>query len=463
MAPVAELQRPENDPASAAAGRAIYFHTDLFRHFAGKMQGGKIALDLTPEGIATLDLPVLPQGKFEHPWWGELDWTPEVFSEMKRNFQRGVGSAPFLNLDHAGLGLFGSNEAPAAGWPVDLWHDADAGLLMSRNELTDLGEQAFGSRRYRYTSAEVTDEYTDSRGDNHGNVFLGLAGTNRPFHDTMPGAFGQPARRMICLSQRGAYGLWTPGEYLSPEIAAQLGVPGLPRAPQFSIPFSQATDPKEAAMPPDAKTLSLADDGVVVTPEPETDEPELTDPVEEPVSLENPAEPLVLDTGSGEDDGPVTLTRAQLVELQRQAQAGAEANRLLLQAAAENKIGGHVRLGVIPRKKQAAALALALAAPELFDAYFADLPPCLPLSRVGIAGDGMPPADRSGNPHAGGGEPSGGGEETFASMVTALRREHPQMTVSDAMAEVQADHPELYSRHRAETRGQSSRNGRTRG
>ncbi len=496
MAPIAALEvEQRNGPGSSprVPGHAVYFHTDLFTHFArtlGKPAGGRWDLAKNADGVATVDMPVLPEGEFEHPWWGTLTWDKNVFGDMIRNFHAGVTTVPFLNLDHAGLGLFGDGAAPAAGWFVDLVHDAEAGLLKAPTELTDLGEESLSTRRYRYNSAEVWDDFTNSRGETFKNVCTGNALTNRPFHDTLPGQFGQPARKAIRLFSKGPYTLWTPGEYVSPEEAQAMGVPGLPRPTQFQIPFSQlpagsvvshqvvvggkplaeestmAPVPEKNGAAPAATqekmlAASVIGDGVIVTPEPEVDDdPETAaDPGDDPAALEAAGEPIVLDTGAGgegEDDGPVTLTRGQLAELQRQAAAGAEANRLLLRSAAEQKVARFVSCGVIPRKKSAAALEIALEAPALFDKYFADLPPCLPLARVGSAGDGTHGA----NP--GDGEPGDANADTFAGKVAALRRERPSMSVTDAMAEIASDHPELFNRHRAETRGQSSKNGRTR-
>lgn len=562
-------------------GRAVYFHSDLFRHFsaAGLVEGGKLKLARNAEGIATADLPVLPEGEFEHPHWGVLSWTREVFADMRRNFAAGVGSKPFLNLDHAGLGMFGDSKAPAAGWPVDLFHDEQAGLLMAHTELTDLGEDNLANRRYRYTSAEVWDEFINSLSQQFDNYFAGLALTNRPFHDSMPGTF-DAAAKPICLSSRGPYTLWTPAVSVDGVAPAILGVPLVSGPMQFQIGFSGETygvtgyqgsmpladrgrawdagaargrmksaassgdsvnmaqyrkghfwfkdgsenltdcklpyadvvggkltaiprgifavaarldgtdipdadkarvrsvvskwyarmrtafgdesittpwekgsGTKENAMP-DEETITL-DDGVVVEPEPVEEE------TPEPVSLETTEEPVTLDTGQGgesEDDQPVTLTRAQLAELQRQAQAGADANRLLLEAAAEKKIGRFVASGVIPRKKEKVALQIAMNEPELFDQYFGDLPPVIPLSRVGSYGEGTPPGESGERGEAQG----GAGEGSFLARVHARRKENPRLTASEAMEEVAQEHPELFVEHRRSIRGHSSVNGRQR-
>ena len=158
----------------------VHSQTDLF------------SIPIETEGeLSFITLPVLPAGQFQHPSYGVLDWTPEKFARMIANREAGVtGYEPMLNVDHATHNPFAA-ACPAYGWIKKLFVGTDGGLY-ARIELTDLGIEAIRSKRYRYTSAEVTSLYTNSKGEEFQDVICGLALTNTPFHDSMPGTFSRP-------------------------------------------------------------------------------------------------------------------------------------------------------------------------------------------------------------------------------------------------------------------------------
>lgn len=156
-------------------------------------QADLFSIPIETEGeLSFITLPVLPAGQFQHPTYGVLDWTAEKFARMIANLDAKVtGYEPMLNVDHATHNPFAA-ECPAYGWIKSLLIGSDGGLY-ARIELTDLGVEAIRSKRYRYTSAEVTSLYTNSKGEEFQDVICGLALTNTPFHDTMPGTFSRPA------------------------------------------------------------------------------------------------------------------------------------------------------------------------------------------------------------------------------------------------------------------------------
>lgn len=189
-----------------------------------------LKLERDGEGAATVRIPVLPEGQFSHPFYGELNWTPDRFTRMIQNHQQGVtGYAPMLNFDHATHNPY-AQEAPAAGWIQALEHVPGEGLF-AVVELTDLGEAAIQKKRYRYASAEVAGEYANSRGQTAEDVISGLALTNTPFHGSMPGLFGQPKAAAQCFSTRGPATFW----------AAKGASPSMPPTPdpQLLAQFTQ--------------------------------------------------------------------------------------------------------------------------------------------------------------------------------------------------------------------------------
>ncbi|HPW22174.1 MAG TPA: phage protease [Vicinamibacterales bacterium] len=148
---------------------------------------------------------VLPEGKFPHPWYGTLDWSPERLQRMVENFRRGVmGYVPMLNFDHS-TENWNAAEARAAGWFVDLEYMPGRGLF-AVIELTNLGADAITNRHYRYISAETCDTYIDSTGNKFPDVLSGAALTNSPFHDTMASLFGHPVEGVACFSRAAGPG-----------------------------------------------------------------------------------------------------------------------------------------------------------------------------------------------------------------------------------------------------------------
>lgn len=133
--------------------------------------------------LPCLQMPLLPEGIFEHEWYGLLRWTQEVFAEMVLNFRRqATGFCPSLNFDH--------RTGPAAGWLVDLVPVPGQGLDQIV-AMTPRGQKAIDECEYRYISAEVSDTYTNSLGQNFANVIFGSALTNTPWHDSMRALFGR--------------------------------------------------------------------------------------------------------------------------------------------------------------------------------------------------------------------------------------------------------------------------------
>lgn len=151
-------------------------------------------------GSDRLRIPLLPEGKFSHPWYGTLDWNAERLQRMVDHHNRGVlGVTPMLNFDHQG--------GAAAGWlPAGAVAYQPGQGLVGDVDLTELGKEAVGKQFYRYISAEWWDTYTDSQGNKYPDVLAGAALTNTPFHTTMPGLFAgaQPA----CFSRGAGVEYW---------------------------------------------------------------------------------------------------------------------------------------------------------------------------------------------------------------------------------------------------------------
>src|SRR5690242_995432 len=131
---------------------------------------------------------LLPEGKFEHPRFGELDLTKTTLNEMVQNFKanaRGIEIA--LDYDHKASD--GDSRAP--GWLEDMQvrpakGETPAGLW-GLVRWTPLGLKDIQDQIYRYVSAEFKEDYKDDvTGDKFHNVIIGATLTNRPFMKQMP-------------------------------------------------------------------------------------------------------------------------------------------------------------------------------------------------------------------------------------------------------------------------------------
>lgn len=147
-----------------------------------------VQLDEGADGFHRSWIMLLPEGRYEHPEYGQLDFSRRVLSEIKTNFDRGVrGIEIALDYDHRAPQ---SNDTRAPGWiervelgetinrPAGLW----AYVRWTSIGLADVREQI-----YRYISAEYRPDYTnDMTGETYRNVLVGCTLTNRPFMKVMP-------------------------------------------------------------------------------------------------------------------------------------------------------------------------------------------------------------------------------------------------------------------------------------
>jgi Mu-like prophage I protein len=125
----------------------------------------------------------LPVGKYEHPVYGQMDFTPEKISNFALSVKTKVRGVDLdIDYDHKQDPAKGSK---AAGWVRDAEARAD-GLYLNV-DWTDDATKALAAKEYRYFSPEFDDEWTDGAGSKHTDVLFGGALTNRPFlKDLMP-------------------------------------------------------------------------------------------------------------------------------------------------------------------------------------------------------------------------------------------------------------------------------------
>ena len=123
-------------------------------------------------GLAQL----LPKGKFKHPIFGELNFTEEKFDNAIKNFKAGVPKKSIvINFNH---NIHGSIPT-AAGWFVSL--EKNDKFLDAKFDFTDEAAQMIRDKKFKFVSAEVTEDFTDNQGGKHGFTVVGAGVTNTPF------------------------------------------------------------------------------------------------------------------------------------------------------------------------------------------------------------------------------------------------------------------------------------------
>lgn len=144
----------------------------------------RLELKEDTEGKQTSTLQLLPEGKFQHPWYGELDFTMPILRAVKRNFdQKVLGTDIMVDEGH--------DRGKAMGWFKEIHTgnrkigDKEVAGLFGKVEWTESGLVALKSDSYRYFSAEV-GSFTDAEGNTTPNVLFGGGLTNRPFFKQMP-------------------------------------------------------------------------------------------------------------------------------------------------------------------------------------------------------------------------------------------------------------------------------------
>jgi len=125
-------------------------------------------------------LHALPIGTYEHPVYGQMQFTPEkvaAFAASVNNKIRGID--PDIDYEHK------DKTTKAAGWVKAAEARADG--LHLKVDWTKAAADAIKAGEYRYFSPEFDDEWTDASGVKHTNVLFGGALTNRPYlKDLLP-------------------------------------------------------------------------------------------------------------------------------------------------------------------------------------------------------------------------------------------------------------------------------------
>lgn len=147
--------------------------------------------DVDLASAKTIDIQILKQGKWRHPWYGILNFDQRFFDIMIRNFDAGIPQDEIS---------FDFNHRPdwgAACWVEKLFTANGGKDLMATVDLTKRGRDSIQNKEFRYFSSSYRDDYVeiafeegeDDNGNkvdkeikiSHGPTLLGGGLTNRPF------------------------------------------------------------------------------------------------------------------------------------------------------------------------------------------------------------------------------------------------------------------------------------------
>ena len=147
----------------AMTGTEILISTDLIKLETVK---GK--------NIGTAQL--LPKGKFKHRVFGDMNFTDEKMDTAIKNFNAGIPQSEVaINFNHNVHGAIQT----AAGWFAELFKDDK--FLNAKFDFTDEAAQMIKDKKFKFVSAEVTEDFTDNKGKKHGFTIFGAGLTNTPF------------------------------------------------------------------------------------------------------------------------------------------------------------------------------------------------------------------------------------------------------------------------------------------
>ena len=153
---------------------------------------------LLPEGMAfaekTVELHVVPTGKWDHPVYGEMEISSADIAEFVQNFKDKVRRDIPITAGHDN-GMNGG-ELPAIGWFKELIDRGVKGLY-AYVEWTEEGARLLREGAFKYFSPEFYETYSDPEtGETPHNVLVGGALTNKPYFKELDApvlAFSEPA------------------------------------------------------------------------------------------------------------------------------------------------------------------------------------------------------------------------------------------------------------------------------
>jgi len=141
----------------------------------------EVKLNDLASGAASSWIQAMPLGTYEHPIYGEIDFTADKIQQFADNVNNGVrGTELDIDYDHKEYG------GQAAGWVKQAEARTDGLWILV--EWTKQAAELIKNKAYKYFSPEFDDEWTNPKTKTtYSNVLFGGGITNRPFlKDILP-------------------------------------------------------------------------------------------------------------------------------------------------------------------------------------------------------------------------------------------------------------------------------------
>lgn len=123
---------------------------------------------------------IMRTGKWNHPMYGEVKITKSTIDDVITNFRekkRGIDLAVDENHEE---------NHKALGWFREVFSDDEGENCFAKIELTKRGAELLNEGAYKYFSPEIVFAKEDEEtGEQHSNLLIGGAFTNRPFFKAM--------------------------------------------------------------------------------------------------------------------------------------------------------------------------------------------------------------------------------------------------------------------------------------
>jgi phage I-like protein len=319
----------------------------------------KISADA--EGNAPKTIELLRTGKWNTPWHGDFEITPEDIQQYVLNAANGVGLVAAdpkvpVNYGHASYDK-------AAGWMPRVYASDDGQALLGDVNWTPAAEQAIKDGEWKYISPEFNPTswpWEDPEEEFHfvKNVITGAALTNIPlFKKLKPITASRLPTKVVKADQTGN-GDNHKGETMKLEDILAKPVAELDDAEKAFL-----TEHKSELDADQLKTYGLEEDDEATKAAKEAADKEAADKAA--------AEKAEADAKAAKDAEEASkieasaalkgITPEQFAQLQADAKAGREAQQLLAENEARNFIKASISSGRVKSDQQEAAVKLLLA------------------------------------------------------------------------------------------------------
>lgn len=292
------------------------------------------------------EIELLQTGEWDAPWHGHFVIDDAALAEYVKNFDEGVRKGVPIDREHMSM-----SEEGAAGWIEKLEiRDTESPAFPGQKSLwgsvawTPTGEQKIKDREFRFFSPEFADEdYQDPEtGEYMNNVLVGGGLTNRPLFKKLKAIAASENKggnkKVLTAKDKRNIIYLTMSDALKLEDVVKKDPKDLTEDEQKFLQ-DNASDLSDEQKETFKDALEAGGE-----PEPkDPGEPEPKDPADpkDPETDPEPNDPDPADPKKGNEGKPktVTMSEAEVKQLQADAAAGKEAHETLARKASEEHIG----------------------------------------------------------------------------------------------------------------------------